>query len=68
MPVAAFFSVTVAPGTTAPEESLTVPSTVAVSNWARADAGSSSAAAIDGQERATQTGRQRRKHGWVPLC
>jgi hypothetical protein len=34
MPVPTFFSVTVAPGTTAPVESRTVPSTLAVSNWA----------------------------------
>jgi len=34
MPVALFLSVTVAPGTTAPDESLTAPSTVDVSNCA----------------------------------
>ena len=36
MPVLTFFKVTVAPGTTAPVESRTVPSTLAVSNWAKA--------------------------------
>src|SRR6266567_3234986 len=46
MPVAMFFSVTVAPGTTAPDESLIAPSTVAVSNCAKTDAGSNNAAAI----------------------
>src|SRR4029453_14518797 len=39
MPVPTFFSVTVAPGTTAPVESRTVPSTLAVSNCAYAAAG-----------------------------
>jgi hypothetical protein len=33
-PVSRFVSVTVAPGTTPPVLSLTVPTTVAVSNWA----------------------------------
>ena len=36
MPVATFFSVTVALGNAAPDESVMVPSTVAVSNWANA--------------------------------
>ena len=38
MPVLTFFKVTVAPGTMAPVESRTVPSTLAVSNWAKAAA------------------------------
>src|SRR5262245_6704394 len=44
MPVLTFLSVTVAPGITPPDESRTVPSTVAASNWANAGAGSSAAA------------------------
>src|SRR5687768_3044390 len=39
MPVLTFLRVTVAPGTTAPVVSRTVPSTLAVSNWATATAG-----------------------------
>ena len=43
MPVPCSSGVTVAPGTTAPVASLTVPRTVDVSNWASARAGSSTA-------------------------
>jgi hypothetical protein len=38
MPVSRFVSVTVAPGITPPESSLTVPTMVAESNWATAGA------------------------------
>ena len=49
MPVSRFDSVTVAPGTTAPVLSLTVPTTLAVSNCAEAD---------DARRRAQSNARQ----------
>src|SRR3954452_15964404 len=66
MPVAVFFRVTVAPGTTAPEESLIVPRTVAVSNCARAVAGSSSAAT--NRPTTTRLTRRGRTGMYVPLA
>jgi hypothetical protein len=59
MPVATFFSVTLAPGTTAPEESRTVPRTVAVSNCAKASDGSSSSAAASTARSERGAGRKR---------
>ena len=54
-PVSRFVSVTVAPGTTPPVLSLTVPTTVAVSNWAN----EGSAAAITQVAARTATRRYR---------
>src|SRR3954468_5402325 len=65
MPVAVFFRVTVAPGTTAPEESLIVPRTVAVSNCARAVAGSSNAAT--NRPTTTRLTRRGRRGMYLPL-
>ena len=44
-PVTSFLAVTVAPGTTPPVESVTVPRIVAVDRWARAGAAAATSAA-----------------------